>query len=116
VTPYGVMEPALVAGSMVEMATLHNQDVVRAKGVLMMSTSPSFAGRSSVPHDGQWVGITNSRSVPSRRAAVALTRPAEPADPPLTSEAQLFDLSAGMLKDVKIERAGRWPWRARRRA
>jgi NAD-dependent DNA ligase len=79
---------------MVEMATLHNQDVVRAKGVLIgdtvvlrkagdvipersgheralgqrMSTSPSFAGRSSVPHDGQWVGITNSRSVPSRAA------------------------------------------------
>ncbi|GHS88888.1 DNA ligase 1 [Actinomycetota bacterium] len=33
VTPYGVMEPVLVAGSTVEMATLHNQDVVRAKGV-----------------------------------------------------------------------------------
>ncbi len=33
VTPYGVMEPALVAGSTVRMATLHNQDVVRAKGV-----------------------------------------------------------------------------------
>ena len=40
-------------------------------------------------------------------AAVALTRPAEPADPPLTSEAQLFDLSPGMLKDVKIERQKR---------
>ncbi len=33
VTPYAVMEPALVAGSTVRMATLHNQDVVRAKGV-----------------------------------------------------------------------------------
>lgn len=33
VTPYGVMEPAVVAGSTVSMATLHNQDVVRAKGV-----------------------------------------------------------------------------------
>ena len=33
VTPYGVMEPAVVAGSTVAMATLHNQDVVRAKGV-----------------------------------------------------------------------------------
>ncbi|MDQ6752315.1 MAG: NAD-dependent DNA ligase LigA [Actinomycetota bacterium] len=33
VTPYGVMEPVKVAGSTVEMATLHNQDVVRAKGV-----------------------------------------------------------------------------------
>ena len=38
-----------------------------------MSTSPSFAGRSSVPHDGQWVGITNSRSVPSRRATTGPT-------------------------------------------
>ncbi|HWS57421.1 MAG TPA: NAD-dependent DNA ligase LigA [Actinotalea sp.] len=33
VTPYGVMEPVTVAGSTVSMATLHNQDVVRAKGV-----------------------------------------------------------------------------------
>ena len=35
VTPYGVMEPVKVAGSSVEMATLHNQDVVRAKGVMI---------------------------------------------------------------------------------
>ncbi|GAB4099145.1 NAD-dependent DNA ligase LigA [Sinomonas halotolerans] len=33
VTPYGVMDPVKVAGSTVEMATLHNQDVVKAKGV-----------------------------------------------------------------------------------
>ncbi len=33
VTPYAVMEPVKVAGSTVTMATLHNQDVVRAKGV-----------------------------------------------------------------------------------
>ncbi|GER22642.1 DNA ligase [Zafaria cholistanensis] len=33
VTPYAVMEPVKVAGSTVEMATLHNQDVVKAKGV-----------------------------------------------------------------------------------
>ncbi len=33
VTPFGVMEPVRVAGSTVSMATLHNQDVVRAKGV-----------------------------------------------------------------------------------
>ena len=38
VTPYGVMEPVKVAGSTVEMATLHNQDVVRAKGVLIGDT------------------------------------------------------------------------------
>jgi DNA ligase (NAD+) len=33
VTPFAVMEPARVAGSTVAMATLHNQDVVKAKGV-----------------------------------------------------------------------------------
>jgi DNA ligase (NAD+) len=33
VTPFAVMEPVRVAGSTVSMATLHNQDVVRAKGV-----------------------------------------------------------------------------------
>ncbi|WP_336711544.1 NAD-dependent DNA ligase LigA [Arthrobacter sp. USHLN218] len=38
VTPYGVMEPVKVAGSTVEMATLHNQDVVKAKGVLIGDT------------------------------------------------------------------------------
>lgn len=32
-TPYAVMDPVTVAGSTVRQATLHNQDVVRAKGV-----------------------------------------------------------------------------------
>ncbi|WP_407073430.1 NAD-dependent DNA ligase LigA [Sinomonas sp. ASV486] len=35
VTPFGVMEPVKVAGSTVSMATLHNQDVVKAKGVMI---------------------------------------------------------------------------------
>ncbi len=35
VTPFGVMEPVLVAGSTVERATLHNGDEVRRKGVLI---------------------------------------------------------------------------------
>ncbi|WP_146954742.1 NAD-dependent DNA ligase LigA [Cellulomonas soli] len=34
-TPYAVMEPVFVAGSVVRQATLHNQDVVRRKGVLI---------------------------------------------------------------------------------
>jgi DNA ligase (NAD+) len=34
-TPYAVLEPVSVAGSVVERATLHNQDVVRAKEVLI---------------------------------------------------------------------------------
>ena len=37
-TPYAVMEPVQVAGSVVEYATLHNQDVVKAKGVLIGDT------------------------------------------------------------------------------
>lgn len=35
VTPFGIMEPVLVAGSTVERATLHNADEVRRKGVLI---------------------------------------------------------------------------------
>ncbi len=38
VTPYAVVEPVFVAGSTVRNATLHNQDVVRAKGVLIGDT------------------------------------------------------------------------------
>lgn len=37
-TPYAVMAPAHVAGSVVRQATLHNQDVVKAKGVLIGDT------------------------------------------------------------------------------
>ena len=38
VTPFAVMEPVLVAGSTVSMATLHNQTEVRRKGVLIGDT------------------------------------------------------------------------------
>ncbi|MBW9208339.1 NAD-dependent DNA ligase LigA [Mumia sp. zg.B21] len=38
VTPYGVMEPVLVSGSTVEMATLHNASEVERKGVLIGDT------------------------------------------------------------------------------
>jgi len=37
-TPFAVMEPARVAGSTVRQATLHNQDVVKLKGVLIGDT------------------------------------------------------------------------------
>ncbi|MEY3999815.1 MAG: ligase, partial [Actinomycetota bacterium] len=37
-TPYAVVSPVKVAGSTVEFATLHNQDVVKAKGVLIGDT------------------------------------------------------------------------------
>jgi DNA ligase (NAD+) len=38
VTPFGVMEPVTVAGSVVEMATLHNASEVARKGVLIGDT------------------------------------------------------------------------------
>ncbi|MDQ4007546.1 MAG: NAD-dependent DNA ligase LigA [Actinomycetota bacterium] len=38
VTPFGVMQPVKVAGSTVEMATLHNASEVRRKGVLVGDT------------------------------------------------------------------------------
>jgi len=38
VTPYGVMQPVVVAGSTVEQATLHNQYEVERKGVLIGDT------------------------------------------------------------------------------
>jgi len=38
VTPYAVVEPVTVAGSTVRNATLHNQEVVKAKGVLLGDT------------------------------------------------------------------------------
>jgi DNA ligase (NAD+) len=37
-TPYAVLDPIRVAGSEVEFATLHNQDVVAAKGILIGDT------------------------------------------------------------------------------
>lgn len=38
ITPYAVMEPVVVDGSTVSMATLHNQDVVKAKNVKIGDT------------------------------------------------------------------------------
>ena len=37
-TPFAVMEPVRVAGSTVRQATLHNQDIVKSKGVLIGDT------------------------------------------------------------------------------
>ena len=37
-TPFAVVSPVKVAGSVVEFATLHNQDVVKAKGILIGDT------------------------------------------------------------------------------
>ncbi|PVE18471.1 NAD-dependent DNA ligase LigA [Arthrobacter sp. Bz4] len=159
VTPFGMMEPVKVAGSTVEMATLHNQDVVKAKGVLIgdmvvlrkagdvipeivgpvvalrdgterefvMPTECPSCGTPLAPAKEGDVDIRcpNARSCPSQlrervfhlagrggfdiealgwEAAIALTQPAEPEEPPLTSEAQLFDLTPEALADVRILR------------
>ncbi|MEW1805187.1 NAD-dependent DNA ligase LigA [Pseudarthrobacter sp. NPDC080039] len=162
VTPYGVMEPVKVAGSTVEMATLHNQDVVKAKGVkigdivilrkagdvipeivgpvlnlrdqqdppvrdfVMPTECPSCGTPLAPAKEGDVdVRCPNARSCPSQlrervfhvagrgafdiealgwEAAIALTQPAEPEVPPLTSEARLFDLTPGDLADVRIRR------------
>ncbi|WP_159802357.1 NAD-dependent DNA ligase LigA [Arthrobacter zhaoguopingii] len=162
VTPFGLMEPVKVAGSTVSMATLHNQEVVKAKGVkigdivvlrkagdvipeivgpvialrdsqdppvrdFVMPTECPSCGTPLQPAKEGDVDIRcpNARSCPSQlrervfhlagrgafdiealgwEAAIALTRPAEPAVPPITTEAQIFDLTPEMLADVKIER------------
>ncbi len=162
VTPYGMMEPVKVAGSTVEMATLHNQDVVKAKGVKIGDTVvlrkagdviPEIVGPVAALRDGSErdfvmpthcpscgtelkpakegdvdIRCPNARSCPSQlrervfhlagrgafdiealgwEAAIALTSPAEPENPPLTSEAGLFDLKIEDLADVRIERPKR---------
>lgn len=160
VTPYGLMDPVKVAGSTVEMATLHNQDVVRAKGVLIGDTvvlrkagdvipeivGPVVALRDGNEHEFEMpthcpscgtelapakegdvdIRCPNAQSCPAQlwqtlfhtagrgafdidalgeEAARALTQPAEPENPPLTSIAGLFDLTPEDLADVRIERA-----------
>jgi DNA ligase (NAD+) len=165
VTPYGVMEPVKVAGSTVAMATLHNQDVVKAKGVkigdivvlrkagdvipeivgpvlalrdqqdppvrdFVMPTECPSCGTPLAPGKEGDVDIRcpNSRSCPAQlrervfhvasrgafdiealgwEAAIALTQPAEPETPPLTSEATLFRLTREDLADVRIRREKR---------
>ena len=159
VTPYGVMEPVFVSGSTVERATLHNQDVVKAKGVLIGDTvvlrkagdvipeivAPVVALRdgterefvmpSECPSCGSPLApgkegdvdlrCTNPRSCPAQltervyyaasrgafdiealgfEAAKALTSPATPDTPPLTTEAHLFTLNIEDLREVTIER------------
>ncbi|MFW0185234.1 NAD-dependent DNA ligase LigA [Rothia sp. CCM 9418] len=74
VTPYGVMEPVKVAGSTVERATLHNQDVVKAKGVLIGDTVvlrkagdviPEIVGPVIALRDGSEKAFEMPRKCPS---------------------------------------------------
>ncbi|MGB3828921.1 MAG: NAD-dependent DNA ligase LigA [Ornithinimicrobium sp.] len=74
VTPYGVMEPVLVAGSTVEMATLHNATEVARKGVLIGDTVvlrkagdviPEIVGPVAQARDGSEVEFVMPTHCPS---------------------------------------------------
>lgn len=155
-TPFAVLAPVKVAGSEVEFATLHNQDQVKAKGILIGDTVvlrkagdviPEILGPVADLRDGsekEFVMPTrcpecgtelapasegdvdlrcpNSRSCPAQlreriayigsRAALdiealgyvsatALTQPLEPSVAPVTSEADLFDLTLEQLLPIR---------------
>ncbi|MFJ4951621.1 NAD-dependent DNA ligase LigA [Streptomyces sp. NPDC088760] len=156
VTPYAQVEPVTVAGSEVEFATLHNQEVVKAKGVLIGDTVvlrkagdviPEILGPVVDLRDGSErefvmpgecpecgtplrpmkegdidLRCPNARTCPAQLrervsylagrecldiehfgevAAAALTRPLEPAEPPLVDEGDLFDLTVEKLLPIK---------------
>lgn len=156
-TPYAVMEPVKVAGSTVRQATLHNQQVVKAKGVLIGDTVvlrkageviPEILGAVEQLRDGterEWqmpelcpecgtplramkdgdidLRCPNARSCPAQVrgrvehigsrggldiealgevTAAALTQPSFPAEPPLPTEARLFDLTIEELVPIEV--------------
>lgn len=156
VTPYGVMEPIVVAGSTVERATLHNASEVARKGVLIGDTvvlrkagdvipeivgpvvglrdgsEHAFAMPTHCPECGTELAYEregdadlrcpNTRACPAqlreriffaagRRAfdveglgyvaATALTQPLPPQEPPVRTEADLFDLTVERLLPIR---------------
>jgi DNA ligase (NAD+) len=161
-TPFAVMEPVSVAGSTVRQATLHNQEVVRAKGVRVgdmvvlrkagdvipevVGPAPRAPG-DTVPRVEWQMPATcpecgtplrpmregdvdlrcpNARSCPAQVrgrvehigsrggldiealgevTAAALTQPEVPADPPVRTEADLFDLVGYPLDAPEARRA-----------
>jgi DNA ligase (NAD+) len=156
-TPFAVMEKVRVAGSEVRQATLHNQDVVKAKGVLIGDTvvlrkagdvipevlgpvielrdgtEREFVMPADCPECGTPLApakegdvdlrCPNARSCPAQVrgrvehigsrgaldievlgevAAAALTQPTVPAEPPLPTEAGLFDLTLEDLLPIEV--------------
>ncbi|WP_449062761.1 NAD-dependent DNA ligase LigA [Planomonospora algeriensis] len=156
VTPFGVMEPVVVAGSTVERATLHNGSEVARKGVLIGDTVVLRKAGDVIPEivkpvvelrDGTERAFTmptrcpecgtelayekegdadlrcpDTRACPaqlreriffaaSRKAldieglgyvaATALTRPLPPHEPPVRTEADLFDLTIERLLPIE---------------
>ena len=155
-TPFAVLAPVRVAGSEVEFATLHNQDQVRQKGVLigdtvtirkagdvipeilgpvvelrdgterefvMPASCPECAAELAPASEGDVdLRCPNARSCPAQLreriayigsrsaldiealgyvAAAALTQPLEPSEPPVRSEADLFDLTLDQLLPIR---------------
>lgn len=155
-TPFAVLAPVKVAGSEVEFATLHNQDQVKAKGILIGDTVVLRKAGDVIPEilgpvvalragsESEFVMPTNcpecdsvlapaqegdvdlrcpnSESCPAQlreriayigsRAALdiealgyvsatALTQPLEPSEPPIRSEADLFDLTLEKLLPIR---------------
>ena len=151
------MQPVKVAGSTVSQATLHNQQVVQAKGVLIGDTVvlrkagdviPEILGAVLERRDGterEWVmprecpecgaelrpmkegdidlRCPNARACPAQVrgrvehigsrggldievlgeiTAAALTQPLVPAEPPLVTEAGLFDLTLEQLVPIEV--------------
>ncbi|MCW4384813.1 NAD-dependent DNA ligase LigA [Salinibacterium sp. SYSU T00001] len=156
-TPFAVMEKVRVAGSEVRQATLHNQDVVKSKGVLIGDTvvlrkagdvipevlgpvvelrngsEREFVMPNNCPECGTPLApakegdidlrCPNARACPaqvrgrvehigSRGAldveglgevsAAALTQPLYPEQPPLETEAGLFELSLETLFPIRV--------------
>ncbi len=156
VTPYAQVEPVTVAGSEVEFATLHNQEVVKKKGVLIGDTVvlrkagdviPEILGPVVDLRDGTErefempaecpecgtalrpmkegdidLRCPNAQTCPAQLrerlfylagrksldienfgyvAAAALTRPLEPAEPPILDEGDIFDLQVEKLLPIK---------------
>ena len=82
-TPYAVVEPVKVAGSVVEFATLHNQDVVKAKGILIGDTIVLRKAGDVIP---EILGPVVEKRDGSERAFVMPTRCPE-CNAPLHQEA-----------------------------
>ncbi|WP_242885083.1 NAD-dependent DNA ligase LigA [Actinomadura litoris] len=156
VTPYGVMEPIVVAQSKVDRATLHNAGEVARKGVLIGDTVvlrkagdviPEIVAPVTALRDGTErafempthcpecgtelayekegdadIRCPNARYCPGQLrerlffvasrnaldiealgyvAAVALTQPLEPSDPPVKNEGDLFHLSVEQLLPIR---------------
>ncbi|MGA1812061.1 NAD-dependent DNA ligase LigA [Frondihabitans sp. 4ASC-45] len=156
-TPFAVMQKVEVAGSEVRQATLHNQQVVKAKGVLIGDTVvlrkagdviPEVLGPVVELRDGTErefvmpehcpecgtklapakegdidLRCPNSKSCPAQVrgrvehiasrgsldieglgevAAAALTQPLEPKEPPLRTEAGLFELTIDDILPIRV--------------